>query len=114
LIVRGDTTDGTVTFMVRDSARRLWHVLHSGGRPRVYWLDKPSIDSATRQALVRAFNTAAAYDEAVKYVRFTPRVTKRRPFVLARLLSPSLHMRATRTSRTPLRMATRVHVIRQT
>lgn len=69
LIARGDTTDGTTSLMLRDSAQQLWPVLTTGERPRIYWLDTPAVDLATRNALSHAFNSAAAYDEAVKYVR---------------------------------------------
>lgn len=39
----------------------------------VFWLDKPAVDSAARQALSRAFDAAALYDEATRTVRDTRR-----------------------------------------
>ncbi|MDQ6737886.1 MAG: hypothetical protein M3Z30_09325 [Gemmatimonadota bacterium] len=62
--------EGSVSISLRDSQSRTWPVLTVSEHPRVYWLDDPPLDSAARRALRRAFNSAAAYDEAVKYVGF--------------------------------------------
>jgi len=69
LYTRG-VDDGSVSISLRDGAQRTWPLFTVGAHPRIYWLDNPPIDSATRRALVRAFNSAAAYDETVKYVRY--------------------------------------------
>jgi hypothetical protein len=73
LIARGDTTpDGSgVSLVLRDRAMRTWPLFTVSAHPRLYWLDTPPVDAATRTALARAFDAAAAYDEAVKYVRFS-------------------------------------------
>ena len=72
LLARGDSADGSVSLTLRDGASRSWPLFTVAPHPRVYWLDAPPIDDATRRALGRAFNDAAAYDESVKYVRFAP------------------------------------------
>jgi len=73
LLARGDSSEGTVSLTLRDGASRSWPLFSTPPHPRIYWLDVPPVDPATRRALARAFNDAAAYDESVKYVRFTPR-----------------------------------------
>jgi hypothetical protein len=62
--------DGSVSISLRDRTERSWPLFTVGDHPRVYWLDSPPIDAAARGALVRAFNSAASYDEAVKYARY--------------------------------------------
>ena len=69
LYARG-VADGSVSISLRDKSQRSWPLFTVSAHPRIYWLDNPPIDSATRRALVRAFNSAAAYDETVKYVRY--------------------------------------------
>jgi hypothetical protein len=73
LLARGDSSEGTVSLTLRDGARRSWPLFSTPPHPRIYWLDDPPVDPATRRALARAFNDAAAYDESVKYVHTTPR-----------------------------------------
>ena len=70
---------GAVSISLRDSQRTTWPILTVSEHPRVYWLDDPPLDSAARRALRRAFNSAAAYDEAVKYVRFLRPTPSPRP-----------------------------------
>lgn len=99
LLARGDSVDGTTELMLRDSAQQLWPVLITAERSRIYWLDDTSIDTATRNALARAFNGAATYDEGVKYVRFHSH-TRRRParFVMVHdRTSLDHHLGSTRT-----------------
>ncbi|MDQ2889939.1 MAG: hypothetical protein M3R65_05220 [Gemmatimonadota bacterium] len=67
----GDAGDGLVSVTLRDASRRAWPVLTVSEHPRLYWLDNPPVDGAVRHALSRAFNSAAAYDEAVKYVEYS-------------------------------------------
>ena len=62
--------EGIVSISLRDARSRTWPVITVSEHPRLYWLDVPPLDSAARRALRRAFNSAATYDEAVKYVRF--------------------------------------------
>jgi hypothetical protein len=64
------TADGSVSMSLRDRAQRSWPLLTVNAHPRVYWLDSPAINDAARGALIRAFNSAASYDEAVKYAKF--------------------------------------------
>jgi hypothetical protein len=61
---------GSVSLSLRDQAHRSWPLFTVSAHPRVYWLDNPSVDAVTRRALNRAFNSAAAYDQAVKYARY--------------------------------------------
>lgn len=62
--------DGSVSISLRDRTERSWPLFTVSAHPRVYWLDSPPIDGAARSALIRAFNSAASYDEAVKYARY--------------------------------------------
>jgi hypothetical protein len=62
--------DGSVSITLRDHSQRSWPLFSVSAHPRVYWLDQPRIGAAARRALIRAFNSAASYDEAVKYVKF--------------------------------------------
>lgn len=62
--------EGSVSISLRDDASRSWPLFSVSAHPRLYWLDDPAIDGATRRALIHAFNSAAAYDEAVKYVKY--------------------------------------------
>lgn len=62
--------DGSVAISLRDRAQHSWQLFIVSAHPRVYWLDSPPINAAARRALLRAFNSAAAYDESVKYVKF--------------------------------------------
>jgi len=75
LVAHGDTTDGTASFRLRDDAMRLWPVTTTSAHVRIYWLDTPPVDAATRRALLHAFNGAADYDESVRYVRADARGT---------------------------------------
>jgi hypothetical protein len=67
--VRG-AGEGAVSISLRDDARHVWPLFSVGAHPRFYWLDHPAVGRAQRRALVRAFNSAAAYDETVKYVKY--------------------------------------------
>ena len=47
-----------------DSTRRSWPISHlPAPAHRIFWLDGPGVDSATRAALTRAFDEAALYSE---------------------------------------------------
>ena len=70
LYARGSGADGSVSLSLRDPSLHSWPIVTVSAHPRIYWLDRPAVASSTRRALLRAFNSAAAYDEAVKYVRF--------------------------------------------
>ncbi len=70
LDVRG-LDDGSVSMTLKDRSQRSWPLFTVSAHPRVYWLDQPHVDSAARRALIRAFNSAASYDESVKYAKFT-------------------------------------------
>jgi hypothetical protein len=75
LLARG-LKDGSIMLSLRDKSEHSWPLFALGAHPRIYWLDKPAISVASRQALLRAFNSAASYDESVKYVRYLKPVTK--------------------------------------
>jgi hypothetical protein len=77
VIARTDSTDGTIAFALQDAHRRIWSLVSVTSIPRIYWLDTPAVDSATRRALAHAFNEAAAYNGAVQYVQFGPVVRPR-------------------------------------
>lgn len=67
---------------------------------RIYWLDAPSIDSAHRVALERAFDDAVMYDETVRLVRARS-APRRAPVVRAASLTrtPSRPARGARPRR---------------
>lgn len=83
LLARSDEDGESVSLTLRDRSRRAWPLFTVSSRARVFWLDVPPLDSATRRALAHAFNDAAAYDETVKYVRrsspvpYRPRAQRR-------------------------------------
>ncbi|MEP6732250.1 MAG: hypothetical protein ABJE10_16510 [bacterium] len=61
VVVRYDST-GDASLSLRDSTSREWKVGHvSSPATRIYWLDRPALDGATRHALSRAFSEAAGY-----------------------------------------------------
>jgi len=68
VVVRYDTTEEDVArLFLRDSTSREWLV---GRVPapalRIFWLDRPAVDSTARRALQRAFDESALYDEAAR------------------------------------------------
>lgn len=70
LLARGGSRpDGErqVSFALRDGDGRTWPLLTVGSSPRLYWLEPPVVTPVTRQALGRAFNEAASYDETVRF-----------------------------------------------
>lgn len=69
LVARGAAGENGVAFGFRDALRHAWPVVTTDGHAHVYWLDTPPVDAQTRRALMHAFNSAALYDETVKYVR---------------------------------------------
>jgi hypothetical protein len=44
-----------------------------------FWIDRPTIDSAQRRALTRAFDEASLYDESTRTVRDTQSGSRPRP-----------------------------------
>jgi hypothetical protein len=68
-----DTTAQPVRMMLVDSLTREFPV---GGVAapvhRIYWLDRPALDRAQRDALTRAFDEAALYDDAARAQRPQP------------------------------------------
>lgn len=69
-IVQARGSGGVVSISLRDDARHVWPLFTVSAHPRFYWLDHPAISIAQRRALIRAFNSAASYDEMVKYVKY--------------------------------------------
>lgn len=63
-------SDGSIMLSLRDRSKHNWPLFAVGARPRVYWLDNPPITAASRRALLKAFNSAASYDETVKFARY--------------------------------------------
>ena len=76
--------DGVVSISLRDDAQHVWPLVTVSAHPRFYWLDHPAIGVDQRRALVRAFNSAAAYDEAVKYVKYVQPSPRRSATRMAR------------------------------
>ena len=61
VVARYDSAGGSRLF-IRDSTSREWAIAPiSGDVARIYWLDEPALDGATRHALTRAFDEAASY-----------------------------------------------------
>jgi hypothetical protein len=99
VVVRYDSLDGTGRLALRDSTSREWAL---GRVPapasRILWLDHPSVDSASRRALDRAYQESSLYDDAVRTasLRAAPsprRLATRR--VLAGARSARRHGRST-------------------
>jgi hypothetical protein len=64
VLARYDASGDVAHLLLADSTRREWPVSSLLGPIRdVAWLDDPPISEADRVNLVRAFNTAAAYDQ---------------------------------------------------
>jgi hypothetical protein len=67
VVVHYDSLGGNARLGLRDSTSREWTV---GYVPipaaRIFWLDKPAIDSTSRVALARAFDQSSLYDDAVR------------------------------------------------
>lgn len=72
LLARGDTGRGSLSLALHDPAGRSWPLFTVSTRARLYWLDSPPLDTASRRALAHAFNEAASYDQSVSFVRFSP------------------------------------------
>ena len=71
VVARQDSSTNASRLLLRDSTSREWAV---GTVPvpatRIYWLDHPTLDSAARRALVRAFDESALYDDDVRAASF--------------------------------------------
>ena len=67
VVARQDSSASAGRLLLRDSTSREWPV---GTVPvpstRIYWLDRPAVDSVTRRALDRAFDESALYDDEVR------------------------------------------------
>ena len=67
VVARQDSSTNAARLLLRDSTSREWPV---GTVPvpatRIYWLDRPPVDSTSRRALARAFDESALYDEEVR------------------------------------------------
>lgn len=66
VVVRYDSS-GAARLAVRDSTSREWPVGPiASPASRIYWLDRPALDSLTRHALTKAFQDAAMYGEETR------------------------------------------------
>lgn len=67
VVARQDSSTSAARLFLRDSTSREWPI---GSVPvpaaRIYWLDHPPADTATRRALSRAFDESALYDDEVR------------------------------------------------
>lgn len=71
LVARYDSTAETARLVLVAGANE-WPVrVVTAPVLHTFWLDRPSIDSAQRRALTRAFNEASLYDETTRTVRDT-------------------------------------------
>jgi hypothetical protein len=91
VVVRYDSSEDVARVVLRDSTSREWLV---GRVPapalRIFWLDRPALDSTARRALARAFDESALYDEAARTASRRGRPT--RPIVrLVRGRDPHHH-----------------------
>jgi hypothetical protein len=91
VVARQDSSARVARLLLRDSTSREFPV---GTVPvpasRIYWLDRPSVDSATRRALTRAFDESALYDDAVRAASFR-RARSRSAVRLARRLGAAAY-----------------------
>jgi hypothetical protein len=67
VVVRYDSSSSVGRLVLRDSTSREW-TLGRVAVPalRVFWLDRPPVDSTSRRALRRAFDESSLYDEAAR------------------------------------------------
>ena len=91
VVARQDSSTNSARLLLRDSTSREWPV---GTVPvpatRIYWLDRPPVDSASRRALLRAFDESALYDEEVRAASLRrPRSTSAPRLVRQRRAAPS-------------------------
>jgi hypothetical protein len=101
VVARQDSSANAARLLLRDSTSREWAV---GTVPvpskRIYWLDRPPVDSVTRRALGRAFDESALYDDEVRAASYRPspvrplRRSARHLLPARSSLSPSHHGRA--------------------
>lgn len=74
VLARYDTSADVARLAIGDSADRLWPLVPMAAPLRqVVWLDDPPLASSDRLALRRAFDAAAAYDEASRVASAGPR-----------------------------------------
>ena len=67
VVVHYDSLAGAGRLALRDSTSREWTIARiPGPATRIFWLDRPLIDSSSRRALARAFEESSLYDEAVR------------------------------------------------
>jgi hypothetical protein len=71
VVARQDSSSNAARLLLRDSTSREWPI---GNVPlpasRIYWLDRPPLDTAARRALARAFDESALYDDEVRAASF--------------------------------------------
>jgi hypothetical protein len=80
VVARYDSTGAAARLVIRDGTSREWVVgrIPAPAR-RVFWLDDPPVDSATRRALARAFDESVLYDESVRSAAHRGRVATSSP-----------------------------------
>ncbi|MBW8768624.1 MAG: hypothetical protein JF589_02595 [Gemmatimonadetes bacterium] len=67
VVVRYDSSAEVARLFLRDSTSQEWLVGHVPAPAlRIFWLDRPKADSASRRALARAFDESALYDETAR------------------------------------------------
>lgn len=67
VVVRYDSSADVARLLLRDSTSREWPIAQVPAPAlRIFWLDKPSVDSTARRALSRAFDESAMYDDAAR------------------------------------------------
>jgi hypothetical protein len=71
VVARQDSSSNAARLLLRDSTSREWPI---GTVPlpasRIYWLDRPPLDTAARRALARAIDESALYDDEVRAASF--------------------------------------------
>jgi hypothetical protein len=101
VVARADSSSNAARLLLRDSTSREWPV---GTVPvpskRIYWLDRPAVDSVARRALGRAFDESALYDDEVRAASYrqppppASRRLARHPLPPRRAGTPTRHDRA--------------------
>jgi hypothetical protein len=77
VVVHYDSAAGPARLALRDSTSREFTIARvPGPANRIFWLDAPSIDTASRHALARAFDESTLYDEAVRTASLRTRGTR--------------------------------------
>ena len=80
VVVHYDSSGSGARLALRDSTSREWTIARvPPPAMRIFWLDAPALDSASRRGLARAFDESTLYDESVRTASARSRRADGRP-----------------------------------